>query len=901
MTRHRDSGERVFRALLRLYPPAFRRRFGDEMVEFFAARRVEQYQRGRSSARLWMYLLADIALNAPLLHVHALVARRAALRPVTSRDVPWSSPEYPAETHPMDTLRQDVAYGVRTLLRRPGFAAVAILTLALGIGATTAIYSVVDAVLLRPLPWPSGDRLVFISETRDGVNQGGVSYIDYLDWRANSRTLEEMSIIRGQSVNLTGGDAPDRVIGTFTNASTFRLLGASAQVGRLFTDAETIAGAAPPVAIISDGFWRSHFGGRRDAVGQTLVLNGTPCTVIGVLRPGTQVPFGAPDVWLPIGHYSNKGDLTIRGRPGVWVLARLKRDASLGNAQADLRGIASRLAEEYPPTNAGVSTQIDPLKEQLVGSSRAQILMVLGAVGIVLLIACANVANLQLARAASRRRELSVRSALGAGRARLIRQMITENLLLSIAGGATGLLIAYAGTRWLASVVPNFVQFSNPIGLDVSVLAFAAIVTIATGFIFGLPSAWRASRVRLQDALTLRTSGASGGRLQRSVLIPAQMALCVVLLITAGLLTRSLVALSSVQPGFDPDQVLTMQFRLPPAKYDTEDKIATMFTRSLEELRAVPGVKSAALVRATPLNGNGQTVPYQIAESADPAHLPQAQFNIVSSGYFSTMRIPLVAGRDFTANDRTGSVAVVVVNAQLAKKIAPAGSALGARVKIATGPGSIWATVIGVVGNAKHFQVSEEQLDQLYASYLQSPLIFTEVVVRSAGDPSAIANAARAAIWRVDRDQPVWRVRPLVQSIQAQLGPRGFILRLLATFAILAVVLAMIGIYGVTSYAVAGRTQEMGIRMALGARATEVVTLIVRESMTTIAVAILVGLGAAYGVTRLIQSQLFGISATDPAIYAIVPVLLAAVAALACWVPARRASRVDPVATLKAD
>ena len=899
----RDLGERLFRALLWVYPSSFRRRFAEEMVEFFKDRRVEQYRRGRGPSRLWIHLLADIALNAPLLHLHALAARRTYLRPATSHDVPWSSPEYPAETQPMDTLRQDIRYATRSLLRRPGFAAVAILTLALGIGATTAIYSVVDAVLIRPLPWPNGDRLVSVAGTRDGNNQGGAAYLDFFDFRANTHTFEEMGVIRGQSVNLTGGETPERVIGSFITASTFRLLGASAQQGRLFSDLETTVQNKQPLAVISDGFWRSHFGGRVDAVGQVMILNGQPMGVVGILRSGFDGPQGNPDVWMPIGYYPNTGDLTTRGRAGVGILGRLKPGVTLAQARADMRAMTERLAELYPATNTGVGVAVQELKAQLVGSSRSQILTVLAAVGVVLLIACGNVANLQLARAASRRHELSVRAALGAGRTRLVRQMITESLLLSAAGGALGIAIAYAGTRWLSRVVPNFLQFFGPITLDRSVLAVAAGVTIATGLLFGLPPAWRASRVRLQDALTLRTSGASGSVLgRRSPLVLAQTALCVVLLITAGLLTRSLIALSHVQPGFDPAHVLTMQFRLPVTKYDSGYKIAMMFTRTLEELRSLPGVKSAALVRATPLNGNGETLPYQVeGRESDAKRLPTAQFNIVSSGYFETMHIPLIAGRDFTTSDRVGAQPVAIVNVQLAAKIAPKGSALGKRISIGAGPEAVWATVVGVTGNTKHFLVSEDQLDQIFASFMQSPLIFTEVVVRVAGDPSAIANAARGAIWRVDRDQPVWRVRPLTQSIEGQLGARGFILRLLAAFAILAVMLAMIGIYGVTSYAVAGRTQEMGIRMALGARAAQVVQLVVRESMKTIGIAIVVGLIASIAVSHLIQAQLFGISATDPTIYATVPIALGLVGLVACWLPARRASRVDPVATLRAD
>ena len=904
MTGHRDVGERAFRLLLRIYPPTFRRRFGEEMVEFFRERRIEQYRRRRGPSRLWAHLLADMAVNAPLLHARALLARATALRPATSRDVPWSDPEYPAESRSMEILWQDVRYALRALARRPAFAAVAILTLALGIGATTAVYSVADAVLLQPLPWPGADRMVSINTEREGSPQQGIVFLDYLDWRQANHSFDRLGVFRPQSVNLTGSDRPERVIGMFADAGGLRLFGASVALGRMLTDQETEVETKQPVALLADGFWRTRFGAKGDAIGRTVVLNGQPFVVVGVLRPGVQTSMGAPDVWMPIGYYPNKGDLTTRGRMGVAVLGRLKPGVSLGQAQSDLTAIATRLGETYPATNAGLGVRLADLKETVVGSSRSQVYLVLAAVMMVLLIACANVANLQLARAASRRQELSVRCALGAARSRLIRQLVTESLLVSVAGGVAGVAIAYGGVKWLSSVIPNVLQFFGVMAINPGVLLFAGAVTIGTGLLFALPPAWRASRVRLNDALTVR--GANGGRGafgRGSPLVVAQMALCVVLLVTGGLLTRRLIALTRVNPGFDSEHVLTMQFRLPPAKYDSDDKIAGMFSRTLDELRALPGVTSAALVRAAPLNGNGETVPYQLdgRGDTDPKRLPTLQLNIVSPGYYRTMRIARVAGRDFTANDRAGTEPVVIVNRQLADKVAPAGSALGARIDLPDGAGLKWFTVVGVVADAKQFDAAERQLDQAYVPFAQRPMIFTEVVLRTAGDPSAVAANAREAIWRVDRDQPVWRVRPLALSIGNALGGRAFVLRLLAGFALLAVVLATIGIYGVTSYAVAGRTKEMGIRVALGARAPQVVRLVVRQSMTMVGVAITIGLVASVGATRLIETQLFGTRTTDPVVYAIVPFALAAVALMACYVPARRASRVDPVATLRAD
>jgi putative ABC transport system permease protein len=900
----RDRGERAFRALLHLYPRSFRDRFMEEMLDFFRARRDEQRHRfgARGLARLWLHLVADIAINAPLQHVRAL-------RSTSAREVPWASPDYPQETHPMDTLRQDIRYALRTLARHPAFAIVAGLTLALGIGANTAIFSVVDAVLLRPLPWPDSDRLVIVYSARGEQRTGGVAYLDYRDWREQSKAFDELGVIRGQSVNLTGGETPDRLIGSFATASTFRLLGASLLKGRLFTNEETEVASKEPVAVISEAMWRTRFGSKPDMVGQTLVLNGQPFIVVGILRPGfnatLDTPF-TPEVWLPVGYYPNKGDLELRGRGGVQVLGKLKPSVTVARAQSDLDGIARRLADLYPTTNAGTGVNVQPLKDQIVGRARTPLLVVLASVATVLLIACANVANLQLARATARRREISVRAALGAGRRRIMRQLLTESFVLSLAGGVAGVGIAYLGVHWLASVVPNLLPLYGEIALNRGVLGFAALVTVATGVVFGIAPAWQASRAQLQETLTVRGDAASGVKLgARSALVVGQIALCVVLLVSAGLLTRSLIAIARVKPGFDPEHLLTMQFRLPPTKYDSDPKIADMFARTIAEIRTVPGVEHAALVRATPLNGNGETVPYEIEGngSIEPTKLPTAHRNIISTEYFETMRIPRLAGRDFTLDDRATTMPVAIVNEQLAKKIAPQGSAIGKRIRLspADQPPPVWATIVGVAGNAKHFQLEEAPLDQVYVPFTQIPLIFTELVVRTNGDPMSVANAVRSAIWRVDRDQPVWRVRPVTQSIEGALGTRKFIMRLLASFAVLAVLLATIGVYGVMSYAVARRTQEMGIRMALGARTTQVVGMVLRQGMKTIALALVIGLAVSFVATRVLETQLYGVERLDPLTFAAVPLALALVALAACYLPARRASRVDPVTALRAE
>lgn len=897
MTAPRPLGERVFRALLLLYPASFRRRFGDEMLEFYRDRRDEQRRRRGAEVpwRLWTHLVRDLLIAAPLQHVHAL-------RHSSAREFPWASPDYPPETRPMETFSQDIRFALRALMRQPGFALVAALTLALGIGATTSIFSVVEAVVLRPLPWPDADRLVMVYGTRGENREGGVVYLDYLDWREQTRSFEELGILRGQSINLTGTDTPDRLIGAFVNAATQRILGASAVHGRLFSDAETEVATRQPVAVISEATWRTRFGARPDMIGQPVTLNGVPMTIVGIMRPDVRTVFMTPDVWLPLGYYPNRGDLDTRGRAGVMVVGRLRPGVTRDRAQADLDAVAARLAALHPTTNAGTGANVQVLADEIVGPSRGPLAVVFASVAVVLLISCANVANLQLARAAARRRELSVRAALGAGRARLMRQLLTESMALSLVGGLAGVALASMAVKWFAAVVPDMLPVYGQLTLNGGVLLFAAVVTTLTGVLFGAAPAWQGSRVRLQDALTARGGSAAARlRTQRSLVV-GQLALCVVLLIAAGLLTRSLVAVAAVRPGFEPEQLLTLQFRLPPNTYDTERKIADMFSRTISEIRTVPGVQYAALVRATPLNGNGEVVTYELQGSTvEPDQRPQAHLNIVSDDYFKTLAIPQLAGRDFTDADHLGAIPVAIVNEQLARKVAPEGSPIGRQVRVFGTDEPAWATIVGVVGNAKHFTVTETQLDQLYIPYQQRPLIFTEVVVRSAQDPMVISNAVREAIWRVDRDQPVWRIRPVTLSIEQQLGSRRFMMGLLASFAGLAVVLATIGVYGVMSYLVARRTQEVGVRMALGARATQVVGMVLGEGARTIAVATVLGIAAALLATRLIESQLYGVPRTDPLTFLAAPVLLATVALLACWLPARRASRVDPVVALRSE
>ena len=901
----RDKSERMFGVLLLLYPRSFRDRFGDEMLAFFRERRNEARHRlgVRGTLRLWRHLLVDIALTAPIERVRALLDHTPDEE--LTVEVPWSSPFYLEQEHSMDALRQDLRFAFRTLLARPAFTFVAVLTLALGIGATTAIFSVVNAVLLRPLPWPHADRLVLIWGTRGSAKQNGVVYLDYLDWQKMSRSFDALAVMRGQSVNLTGADQPQRVIGSFVTSNFFQLVGATPEQGRFFTAQETELPTKQPVAVITDDFWRNQFGGRPDMIGRTLVLNGVPFTVVGITHPGTSAPLGTPDVWMPIGYYPNKGDLTERGRPGVLVVGRIKIGVSIPKAQADLDAVSARIAAAYPSTNLGVGANVTSLSDQIVGPVRTPMFIVLGAVGIVLLIACANVANLQLARAASRRRELSVRTALGAGRARLVRQLLTESLVLSIGGGALGVALAQWGIVALAAQLAASVPLQGEITLDGSVLLFAITVTLGAGILFGGAPAWQYSRADVRDALTVRSGDSSARPARfgiRGTLVAAQIALSVVLLVSAGLLLRSLVAISRVEPGFDASHALTLQFRLPNSKYTSDAMIADMFTRTLEEIRRVPGVEDAALVRATPLNGNGESYPYFLADKpiADPQAAPTAQMNIISPGYFATLHIRRLAGRDFTTEDRANEAPVAIVNDQLARRAWPNESAIGKRIRLG-GDDAPWATIVGVVGTVKHFRLSEDPLDQAYVPYEQRPLIFTEAVVRATGDAGAIAGAVRAAIWRVDRDQPVWRVRTMNRVLDEARNGSRLTVWLMASFAALALVLAAIGVYGVMSYTVTRRTQEVGIRIALGARRGQVLGMVIRDGMKVISISLVIGLASAMAATRLLASQLFGVSAVDPLTFTAVSIILGGVALAACFLPARRASRVDPIVALRAE
>ncbi len=802
----------------------------------------------------------------------------------------------------MDALLQDLKYAIRQLAARPGFTAVAVLTLALGIGATTAIFSVADAVLLRPLPYPDAGRLTVLWGSRGTQRPLPIPITDFVDWRARNHSFVDMGIVRTQSVNLTGTDKPDRLIGSFVSASTLRLMGARMAAGRSFTEQETAIGTGQQVAVLSYGAWQGRFGGAPNMVGRTVTLNGRPHVVIGVTAQEFQDAFGPVEVWLPITSAPNPNWFQ-RGQPNVWAVALLKPDVTPADGQRDLSAIAAQLAAEYPETNGGSDAYVMPLRGFIVGNTRATLMIVLAFVGVVLLIACANVANLQLARGASRLREISVRAALGAGRRRLVRQLLTESLVLSILGGALGIALAYWTVGAIVAAAPGGLPTFGTVGINLRVLAFSTALTVFAGLLFGIAPALHGARVDLGAALTQRSGdGGRGGRFDlRQTFVAIQMALCIVLLIGAGLLTRSLAALRQVDPGFDPDRLLTAEFRLPAVKYDTPEKISLFMTHALAAIRAVPGVRRAAFVQSIPLSGNWGGVQYATLDHPElnTATAPVAQQNTVSDGAFRTMGIRL-SGRDFDARDRAGAPLVAIVNEELARRVWPGRPAIGQRLRLVLAPDTT-VTVIGVVADVKQITLGEPPTPQIYGSMLQSPGIFNTVAVRTTGDPDALASAVRAALWSVDPDQPVWKMRSMAMLVQRDFAAPRFTMALTLAFALIALLLAAVGVYGTMSYAVAQRTREVGIRMALGARRHEVVRLVLRRGLVVIAIALAVGLVAGLGLAPLLRRQLFGIVPLDPVTFLAVPFVLTAVALVACYLPARRAANVDPMVALRTE
>jgi len=815
-------------------------------------------------------------------------------------------------------MTADLRCALLLLRARPGFAAVVALTLALGIGANTAIFSVVNAVLLRPPPFPNPDQLVYVYEHNLQVNlrRSIASPANFLDWRERNHVFAEMSAWRTWFYTLTAGGEPEQVWGVCTSSNFFQLLGVRAARGRTFLPAEEHAGR-DAVVVISHGLWRRRFGADPNLIGQTIVVDRRPLTVIGIL-PADFNLFGGQrqyDLWMP---FVFERDQLRRDDYSILVFARLRPDRSLDQAQAEMSGIARQLEQEYPATNRHRGVQVITMREQQIESLRPALLVLLAAVGLVLLIACANVAHLLLAHTSARRKELAVRAALGARPWRLARQLLVESLVLAGLGGALGLLLAVWGLALLRAVLPadgvGAIPRVDQIGLDPTVLLFTLLISFLTGIIFGSAPAVRSARANLNVMLkgAAHPGESQRGRRLSGLMVVSEVALAAVLLIGAGLMLRSLHRLLAVNPGLDPANLLTMQLWLSASNYPEAHEVTTFYRQTLERIRALPGVEAASAINFLPFSGWWDFVDFAIEGRAPaaPGEAFTAPYRVIDPDYFRAMRIPLRQGRPFTEQDTGETTGVAIINETMARRFWPGENPVGQRIQTsfpaASAPwrprsNNAWLTILGVAGDVRELGLAEEIAPQIYLPYRQQPSSLMTLVVRAPTEPGGLAAAVRRAVLEGDKNQPVTEVKGMEQIIAESVSRRRLNLFLLGVFALLALVLATGGISSVVSYSVTQRTREIGIRLALGAQPGDMLGLVVGQGMLLIIIGLAVGLIGAWALTRLMASLLYGVTTTDPATFAIVTLLLTVVALLACYVPARRATKVDPIIALRCE
>ncbi|MDQ3805913.1 MAG: ABC transporter permease [Acidobacteriota bacterium] len=804
----------------------------------------------------------------------------------------------------MGTLFNDIRYGARTLWKTPGFTGVAVLALALGIGANSAIFSVVNSVLLRPLPYRDPDRLVFVMENFQ-QQDSSVSYPNFADWREQNRVFEQLAASRVTSFNLTGAGEAERLQGRMVTANFFHTLGVAPAAGRDFAPEEDRPGGEA-VAVLSHGFWQRRFGGDPSVVGRRLLLNGQSHTVIGVAPAGFEY-YSPVDLFVPLGSWTHPAMSERGSHPSIYAVGRLKQGVTLEQARAEMGAIMERLGAEYPLTNQGHGVTLVPVYENVVGDVRPPLMILLGAVAFVLLIACANVANLLLARASARRKELAVRIALGATRGRIVRQLLSESVLLALLGGALGLLLALWGTDLLTSMIPEGIPRLQETSVNGRVLGFTLLVSLLTGIAFGSVPALQASKPDLNDTLKEGGRGSTGRRSRaRSAFVVAEVALALVLLVGAGLMIKSFAEVRRVEAGFNPQKLLTAQMSLSAEKYPGAKALA--FLDELQRrIGALPGVESAAFSNGLPIYGAG-TTSFLIEGQPRPkmGEEPTAVEYVTTPGYFRTMGIPLLKGRYFSERDTRGSPMVALVDEDFARRFFPGEDAVGKRFQLFREYPA--AEIVGVVGHVKHFGLDAAApfqaqfyftLAQIPDQYMNRMMGGISLVVRTAHDPADMAAAVRREVLAVDAEQPVYQVQTMEQIVSESLALRRFSMALLTVFAAVAALLATVGIYGVMSYSVSQNTHEIGIRMALGARPGDMLRLVIRQGMGLALIGVGLGLAGSLAVTRVMSSLLFGVSALDPTTFAGVTALLTAAALLACYVPARRATKVDPMEALR--
>jgi putative ABC transport system permease protein len=808
----------------------------------------------------------------------------------------------------MNTL-QDIRYGFRMLIKRPSFTIIVVLTMALGIAANTTIFSAVDAVLINPLPYQDPDRLVAVWETNkqlspEAWDKNEVAMGNFRDFRSRNKVFEQLGSLFTADVNLTGVGDPERIRSAVVTTNFFQVLGVQPMIGRSFLPEEEKPGSGR-VVILSHAAWERLLGSDRNLTNKSLTLNGNPVAVIGVMPPNFEVQFPTNirvDMWLPLRIDPANVD---RNNHFLYALARLKPGVSRDQAQSDMDLIASQLQQQYPDTNAQKGVNIVPLRKQLVGKVETYLYLLFGAVGFVLLIACANVAGLLLARVTARHKEVAVRIALGASRWRIIRQLLTESIILSALSGLLGLLFAYAGIKLLVALTPPDVPRLHEIGLHVTVFLWTLAISIFTGVLFGLAPALQASRPDLNDALK-KSAGRNQGGFQRgglrNPLIVSEVALALLLSVGAGLMIKSFMRLQQVSPGFEPNNLLTMNISLPRQKYKEPQQTNAFFDQLAEHIKTLPGVKSVGGIDPLPFSNSNVSTGFVIegAPEVPLSDRPDVGERAVTPTYFETMGIPVLKGRSFTAQDRDNTPHIIIVNEALASRYWPNQDVIGKRLGFEDDPSKqSWCEIVGVVGNVKHFGLDAEAKPEVYFPYQQLPKNFMSVVVRTSSDPMSMISAIRSQVSVVDKDQPVFDIMTMDQRLAKSVAPNRFVMLLLGTFSVLALVLAAVGLYGAMSYLVTQRTQEIGLRMALGASRIDVFKLVVGKGMRLALIGIAIGLVASLALTRLMRSLLFEVTPTDVLTFVIVSGVLLTVTLLACYIPARRATNVDPLTSLR--
>jgi len=813
----------------------------------------------------------------------------------------------------METLLQDLRYGLRMLAKSPGFTAIAVLTLALGIGTNTALFSVVNGVLLNPLAYPQSGQLVALYGKTPGFDQASINYPNFLDWQRDTQTFSSMAIYRNQDYNFTGTGETERLSGYMISADFFSTLGIRPILGRTFRAGDDVVGAAP-VVMLGGGFWKLKFGSSLEIIGKPIILNGTSYTIVGVIPAGFTFYGHDRDVYTPIGQWNDASFRDRRVDVSSHGVARLKPGVTLSQAKADMDGIAQNLAVAYPEADKAVGITLVSMKEDIVGNVQPFLIVLLAAVGFLLLIACANIANLLLARSMGRSREFAIRAALGASHARVIRHLLTESILLAGLGGALGLLLAFWGTKAVLGTLPGALPRANEVALDSRVLLFTMALSLFAGIIFGLAPALKSSRVNLQEILKESGRGLSGTRHRlQGVFVAVEVAMALVLLVGAGLMIRSLTALLRVNPGFNPSHAITFSLSLPAAPTTSSAETRARLRQFDDKMHNIPGVQAVSVTLGSRPMIHNSSLPFWIEGQPKPANfqeMPQAMFYLVEAGFQQAMGVTLERGRFITPQDDEHAPVVVDIDDVFARTYFPHENPIGKRINLAGF--NVQAEIVGVVGHVKQWGLDADAKSAIQAQFdypfMQLPEKLmplaadaVAVVLRTEGDPTAVMGSVRRAVEEIDPREVVYNVQTMDEVVSNSFAARRLSMILLGVFAALALVLACVGIYGVISYLVGQRTHEIGVRLALGAQRGDVLRLVIGHGARMALIGVAIGVGAALGLTRLMANQLFGVSAHDPLTFAGVAMLLIIVAVAACYIPARRALRVDPIIALRCE